>query len=406
MPDRLGEQIACVSDEELWTMRGKERQHLVGFARRHLATQLRERGLDVELVREADRALDPNVLTIGFARRFTAYKRPNLLLRDPARLESLLLNERRPVQLVLAGKAHPEDAEGKSMIKAWIELARQPRYRRRVVFLEDYDIALAQELIQGVDVWINTPRRPWEACGTSGMKVLVNGGLNCSILDGWWDEAYQEDVGWSIGDGKGGEAAEVDARDLASLYDTLEQKIVPEFYDRDATGLPRAWVGRIRRSMSLLTPQFSSTNMVREYVEKAYLPMAKAQRARWADGCALAKAMNEWSGTLQRRWSSLHVGEPMVVAADGRWRFSVHVFGGDLPLASVRVELFADERQKAPAEVIVLHQEHAIPGTANGYIYAGEVEAARPAQDYTVRIVPYHPAAQIPMELPLITWQR
>ncbi len=406
MPDRLGEQIACVSDEELWTMRGKERQHLVGFVRRHLATQLRERGLDVELVREADRALDPNVLTIGFARRFTAYKRPNLLLRDPARLESLLLNERRPVQLVLAGKAHPEDVEGKSMIKAWIELARQPRYRRRVAFLEDYDIALAQELIQGVDVWINTPRRPWEACGTSGMKVLVNGGLNCSILDGWWDEAYQEDVGWSIGDGKGGEAAQVDARDLASLYDTLEQKIVPEFYDRDATGLPRAWVGRIRRSMSLLTPQFSSTNMVREYVEKAYLPMAKAQRARWADGCALAKTMNEWSGTLQRRWSSLHVGEPMVVAADGRWRFSVHVFGGDLPLASVRVELFADERQTASAEVIVLHQEHAIPGTTNGYIYAGEVEAARPAQDYTVRIVPYHPAAQIPMELPLITWQR
>jgi starch phosphorylase len=238
------------------------------------------------------------------------------------------------------------------------------------------------------------------------MKVLVNGGLNCSILDGWWDEVYQEDVGWSIGDGKGGEAAEVDARDLASLYDTLEQKIVPEFYDRDATGLPRAWVGRIRRSMSLLTPQFASTNMVREYVEKAYLPMAKVQRARWADGCALAKAMSEWSGTLQRRWSSLHVGEPIVVAADGRWRFSVHVFGGDLPLASVRVELFADERQKASAEVIVLHQEHAIPGTTNGYIYAGEVEAARPAQDYTVRIVPYHPAAQIPMELPLITWQR
>jgi starch phosphorylase len=406
MPGRLGEQIACVSDEELWTMRGKQRQHLVGFVRRHLATQLRERGLDVELVREADRALDPNVLTIGFARRFTAYKRPNLLLRDPARLESLLLNERRPVQLVLAGKAHPEDAEGKSMIQAWIELARQPRYRRRVAFLEDYDIALAQELVQGVDVWINTPRRPWEACGTSGMKVLVNGGLNCSILDGWWDEAYQEDVGWSIGDGKGGEAAEVDVRDIASLYDTLEQKIVPEFYDRDATGLPRAWVGRIRRSMSLLTPRFGSTSMVREYVEKAYLPMAKAQRARWADCCALAKAMSEWSGTLQRRWSSLHVGEPMVVAADGRWRFSVLVFGGDLPLESVRVELFADERQKAPAEVIVLHQEHAIPGTANGYIYAGEVEAARPAQDYTVRIVPYHPAAQIPMELALITWQR
>jgi starch phosphorylase len=406
MPDYLGEQIACVSDDELWTMRGKERQHLVGFVRRHLATQLRERGFDPELVREADRALDPNVLTIGFARRFTGYKRPSLLLRDPVRLDRLLLNERQPIQLVVAGKAHPDDTEGKSMIRAWNDLARQPRYRRRVVFLEDYDIALAQELVQGVDVWINTPRRPWEACGTSGMKVLVNGGLNCSVLDGWWDEAYQPEAGWSIGDGRGGDAVEVDARDAASLYDTLERRIIPEFYDRDAAGLPRAWLDRIRRSMSTLTPAFGSTRMVREYVEKAYLPLAKAQRARLADGCALAKAMREWSDKLQRHWSSLHAGEPTVVGADGRWRFSVAVFGGDLPLEAVRVELFADERHDASAEVVTLHQEHAIPGTTNGHIYAGEVAAIRPAEDYTVRIVPYHPAAHIPMELPLIAWQR
>ncbi|KAF0096602.1 MAG: starch phosphorylase [Rhodospirillaceae bacterium] len=406
MADSLGEQIACVSDDELWTMRGKERQHLVGFARRHLATQLRERGFDPELVREADRALDPNVLTIGFARRFTGYKRPTLLLRDPVRLDRLLLNERQPIQLVVAGKAHPDDTEGKSMIRAWNDLARQPPYSRRVVFLEDYDIALAQELVQGVDLWVNTPRRPWEACGTSGMKVLVNGGLNCSVLDGWWDEAYQPEVGWSIGDGRGGDAVEVDARDAASLYDTLEQRIIPEFYDRDVAGLPRAWLARIRRSMSTLTPAFGSARMVHEYVEKAYLPLAKAQRARLADGCALAKSMREWSDKLQRHWSSLHAGEPTVIGADGRWRFTVPVFGGDLPLEAVRVELFADERHDAPAEVITLHQEHAIPGTTNGHIYAGEVAAARSAEDYTVRIVPYHPAARIPKELPLIVWQR
>jgi starch phosphorylase len=406
MPDKLGERIACVPDEELWAMRGNGRQRIVGFVRRHLGTQLRERGLDPGLVRQADSVLDPNLLTLGFARRFTAYKRPNLLLRDRARLDSLLFNDRRPVQLVLAGKAHPADYEGKSMIRAWIDLARQPRYRSRVVFLEDYDIALAQELVQGVDVWINTPRRPWEACGTSGMKVLVNGGINCSILDGWWDEAYQADVGWAIGDGRGGDAAEVDERDAASLYDTLEQRIIPEFYDRDADGLPRAWLARIRRSMSTLTPAFGSTRMVREYVEKAYLPMAKVQRARWADDCALAKALRDWSDRLERHWSSLRAGEPTVVGADGRWRFSVPVFGGDVPLAAVRVELFADEGPDIPAEVITLHQEHAIPGTANGHIYAGEVEAGRPAQDYSVRIVPYHPAAHVPMELPLIAWQR
>ena len=406
MPDKLGERIAGVPDEELWAMRGNGRQRIVGFVRRHLGTQLRERGLGPGLVHQADSVLDPNVLTLGFARRFTAYKRPNLLLRDRARLDRLLFNDRRPVQLVLAGKAHPADYEGKAMIRAWIDLARQPRYRNRVVFLEDYDIALAQELVQGVDVWINTPRRPWEACGTSGMKVLVNGAINCSILDGWWDEAYQPDVGWAIGDGRGGDAAEVDERDAASLYDTLEQRIIPEFYDRDADGLPRAWLARIRRSMSTLTPAFGSTRMVREYVEKAYLPMAKTQRARWADDCALAKALRDWSDRLQRHWSSLRAGEPTVVGADGRWRFSVPVFGGDVPLASVRVELFADEGPDLPAEVITLHREQAIPGTANGHIYAGEVEADRPAERYTVRIVPYHPAAHVPMELPLIAWQR
>ena len=406
MADDLGDRIAGVSDEELWAMRGAGRQRVVGAVRNHLAAQLRERGADLEHIRQAERALDPNVLTIGFARRFTGYKRPNLLLRDPARLDCLLLDERRPVQFVVAGKAHPADLEGKSMIRAWIELARQLRYRRQVVFLEDYDISLAQELVQGVDLWINTPRRPWEACGTSGMKVLVNGGLNCSVLDGWWDEAYQADVGWSIGDGEGGEAAKVDAGDAASLYDTLEEKIIPEFYDRDAEGLPRAWLTRIRRSMSMLTPKFSSTRMVREYVEKAYLPQVKVLRARLADNCALAKTMRDWSDNLRRSWSSLHLGGPTVVRSGDQWRYSVPVFGGDLPLASVRVELFADERPDCPAEVVTLHQEHAIPGTANGHVYAGEVEASRPAEEYTIRVVPHHPTANVPAELPLIAWQR
>jgi len=184
MPDDMGSRIACVSDEQLWAMRGEGRQRLVGMARRHLATQLRERGFELEVVRQADSVLDHNILTLGFARRFTEYKRPNLLLRDMTRLDALLQNESHPIQILVAGKAHPADLEGKMMIREWINLARQPRYRRRVVFLEDYDIALAQELVQGVDVWINTPRRPWEACGTSGMKVLVNGGINCSVLVG------------------------------------------------------------------------------------------------------------------------------------------------------------------------------------------------------------------------------
>ena len=406
MPDDLPDRIACVSDEELWSMRGSGRQRLVAIVRRRLATHLRQRGLEAGIVQRAESVLDPNVLTIGFARRFTEYKRPNLLLRNSARLGALLLNERHPIQIVLAGKAHPSDAEGKSMIREWIELARQPRYRGRVVFLEDYDIALAQELVQGVDVWINTPRRPWEACGTSGMKVLVNGGLNCSILDGWWAEAFEADLGWAIGDAQGRDAGEADAEDADHLYDTLERSIIPEFYARDAQGLPRAWLARIRRSISVLTPAFGSTRMVREYVEKAYLPLAKTLRARSTEECALARSLCSWSESLKSHWSSLHIGQPTATRADGRWRFSVPVFMGELSATAVRVELFADEIEDKPAEVVVLHQEQAVPGAMNGHIYAGEIVTTRPADHYTVRVVPHHPDARIPSELPFIAWQR
>ena len=406
LPDDLHDRVAAVSDEELWAMRGKGRQRLVSLARRHLTTQLRERGLELAMVRQAEGVLDHNVLTIGFARRFTEYKRPNLLLRDPARFERLLLNEERPVQIIVAGKAHPADSMGKEMIAKWIEFARQPNHRRRVVFLEDYDIALAQELVQGVDVWINTPRRPWEACGTSGMKVLVNGGLNCSIRDGWWDEAFEADAGWTIGDGRGGEAAAADARDAQSLYEILENEVVPEYYSRDEAGLPRAWLARIRRSLSALTPTFASTRMLCEYVENAYLPLADSVKARLADNVALAKNLHAWAENLRSCWTSLHIGRPTTTSTDGCWRISVPIAMGDVSPDAVHVEMFADERANESAEVVILHQEYAIPGTVNGYIYAGEVAARRPIEDYTVRVVPFHAKAHIPSELPLISWQR
>ena len=200
------------------------------------------------------------------------------------------------MQIVVAGKAHPADNVGKEMIQEWINLARQPRYRRHVVFLEDYDISLAQELVQGVDVWINTPRRPWEACGTSGMKVLVNGGLNCSTLDGWWDEAYEPDVGWSIGDGSGGAAEEVDARDAESLYDVLENKIIPNSTIATPTACRAPGWAAFATAWATLTPTFSGARMMRDYVEQAYLPLAKAVRdAPEGQVCNSAKAMNQWS---------------------------------------------------------------------------------------------------------------
>ncbi|GAA0554638.1 starch phosphorylase [Rhizomicrobium palustre] len=395
-----------ISDEELWSMRGEGRQRLVRYARQHLSRQLREGGFSLDEIRRADTVLDPNVLTLGFARRFTEYKRPNLLLRDLERFDKLLHNAAFPVQIVVAGKAHPADGVGKEMIQSWINLARNPRYRHHVLFLEDYDISLAQELTQGVDVWINTPRRPWEACGTSGMKVLVNGGINCSTLDGWWDEAYTDEVGWSIGDGSGGAAEDVDARDIQSLYEVLEKKVIPEFYDRDSTGLPRAWLNRIRESMGRLTPQFSGARMMTDYVEQAYYPLAKTVRERLKDRCAEAKAMNQWARLLHSRWNSLHIGQPVINQNDGAPHVVVPVYLGEVEPGSVRVEMFADQTAEHAPEVIMLHQEHPIVGSTNGYIFAGAISSPRPLEDFTVRVVPYHPGAHLPAELPLISWQK
>jgi starch phosphorylase len=404
MTDELPNQIQCVSDEEIWALRGASRQNLLRRVRRRLTTQLRERGLSPEVVTAANSVLDPNVLTLGFARRFTDYKRPNLLLRDPERLARLLLDEHRPAQVVVAGKAHPADIMGKEMIREWIMLARQPRFRRHVVFLEDYDISLAQELVQGVDVWINTPRRPWEACGTSGMKVLVNGGLNCSVRDGWWDEAYEPDLGWCIGDG--GEGADIDAAEAEDTYDLIEHRIAPEFYDRDETGIPRSWVARIRRSMSALTAAFSSARMAREYVEEAYLPAAAALRRRRADAYAVAKDLAEWSDRLRRVWPSLHIGSPTVARVDDGWRFSVPVFLGEVAPDDVCVEIYADPADGTATDAIPLRQEQAIPGAVNGYVFNGQAPASRPANDFTVRVVPRRPGASVPTELALIAWQK
>src|SRR6516225_4891083 len=282
MPDTLSALVSSISDEQLWTMASEDRQVLIQKVRMRLVRQLASRGDPPEAVDEAANVLDPNALMLGFARRFTGYKRPNLLLRDPARLARLLNDPVRPVQLVLAGKAHPADLEGKKMIRDWIEIAQQPEFRRRVVFLEDYDIALAQELVQGVDVWINTPRRPWEACGTSGMKVLVNGGLNLSVLDGWWEEAYGPEVGWAIPEVNGVSDSERDRREVERLYAILETEVAPEFYIRDEAGLPRQWLTRIRSSMSQLAPVYSTARMMQEMIERLYLPAAAEFRRRAA----------------------------------------------------------------------------------------------------------------------------
>jgi starch phosphorylase len=400
------ESIACLDDEALWTNRSRERADLVDYARRRLVRQLGQRGGGAEMIADAQIALDPNTLTLGFARRFTEYKRPNLLLHDRDRLARLLNHPERPVQLIVAGKAHPDDTQGKSFVRQWVEFVRRPDVRTHAVFLEDYDMVLAEQLVQGVDVWINTPRRPWEACGTSGMKVLVNGGLNLSALDGWWAEAYSEEVGWALGDGSEHSDASSDAADARQLYELLENQIVPAFYSRDESGVPPAWVARIRASMSTLAPRFSGNRMVRDYVEQAYLPALAAYRQRNADGGEVAKSLRAWETEVRGGWDRIHFGGQDVKRLADGFEFRIQIYLGDLDADSVAVELYAEPQESEEAQRVVMERSTTLTGATHGYLYRALVSGQRTERDYTVRVLLQHREAILPIELPLVLWQR
>jgi glycogen phosphorylase len=405
--DELCSSMEQVSDSDLWSFRTSQRKALIRYARHRLVRQMQMRGAAPDHVRQAGHVLDPNAITIGFARRFAEYKRPNLLLHDSDRLARMLCHPERPVQLIVAGKAHPDDEEGKRLIHALTGFAVRADVWDRVVFLEDYDIALAQYLVAGIDVWLNTPRRPWEACGTSGMKVLVNGGLNLSELDGWWAEAYNPEVGWALGDGREHHEPEHDAVEATRLYEILEQQVIPEFYDRDRAGIPTTWLKRIRASMARLTPQFSSNRMVREYVERLYLPASGALRRRIANEGKLARELEEWQSQVREGWAGVRFGDVRVTKVEANWHVEAQVYTGDLEPHRVRVELYADPLDDTePPTRMVMSQGEAIPGAVNGYVYLADCPATRPANHFTPRIVPFHPDALIPLEEPLIVWKR
>jgi len=402
----IGAGIATASDEEIWSMRTFGRKHLVEYARSRLTRDLGQRGTDPDLIERARHVLDPNALTIGLARRFVSYKRPTLILDNPERLRALLLDSTHRVQLIVAGKAHPQDSEGKNLVRAFTHFARRPELRDRVVFLEDYDITSAQHMVEGVDVWINSSLRPWEACGTSGMKVLVNGGLNLSTLDGWWAEAYDPDFGWALGD-QGQEGTHYDsASEAAELYNLLESKVIPEFYDRDKTGLPRAWLAKVRKSMSVLTPRFSANRMVRQYLDEIYIPAAKRFKRRVAENARIARELNRWQNDIRNNWPQVHFGSVRLDQSDGKHRFLAELYLSDLHPDFVGVELYADAFEGKPVECIAARCEGPITGAVNGYFYSAEVSAVRPASDYTFRVVPYHPEAHVPLEENHILWQK
>jgi glycogen phosphorylase len=401
--------IRRVSDAQLWQFRNESRAALIACARQHLARMLMVSGETAEVAESARQLLDPKVLTLGFARRFATYKRPNLLLRDAARLLRLLSNADCPVQLIIAGKAHPADEPGQALIRQWVQFIRGTDARNHVIFLADYDMAVAEQLVHGVDVWINTPRRPWEACGTSGMKVLVNGGINLSQLDGWWAEAYQPGVGWAIGDAQThGDEGLWDDRDASALFDVLEREVVPQFYSRDAAGIPSAWIARMRESMATLTPQFSSSRAVHDYTQRYYLPAAQEWQRRKADGGTAGQQLLRWRERLATAWDKLRFESLTTATTAGGFEFDVQVFLAGLASQDVTVQLYANGIDGAGPQVydMTLQSQPGASASAGCALYRVAVPANRAAGDYTARVVPRFAGAAVPLEANHILWQR
>lgn len=405
--DTLGAKIRSIPDNVLWQMRNQARHNLLEYSRARLSRQLAASGADSEEIDQAKKLFDPGILTLGFARRFASYKRPNLLLHDPERLLRILMNPQKPVQLIIAGKAHPADLPGQTMIKEWIHFIRNSPARSHVIFIADYDMQLTEQLVAGVDVWINTPRRPWEACGTSGMKVLVNGGLNLSELDGWWAEAYKPDVGWALGDGqKHDDIMHVDEVEAVALYDLLEKQVIPEFYNRNAQGIPAGWIARVRESMAQLTPKFSANRAVRQYTEQYYLPAAKAYQQRTKDKGESAREIVLWKEGLKQHWWKLRFGEVKIELKQDQYIFEVRVYIDDLNPAAICVEIYADALEGKPLIRQQLQDVGSTEGDSKTHIYRGEVPVDRPCFHLTPRIVPKQLDMAIPLELDLITWQK
>lgn len=393
--------IRQLTDEQLWQLRTTGRRMMIGRMRERYALQLAGEGSS-----DAGAIFDENVLTMGFARRFATYKRPNLLLHDPEKLIRLLSNPRRPIQLILAGKAHPQDVPGQTLIKQWKDFIKRPEIQGRVVFLNDYDMLLAQELVQGIDLWINTPRRPWEACGTSGMKVLVNGGLNLSELDGWWAEAYSPEVGWAIGDGKEhGDDPAWDAKEAEALYALLEHEVVSEFYERDERNTPSKWLGRIRESMAQLTPEFSATRAIREYTEDHYLRAASGFDERAAEESKLGLNLLRWRQELNQHWNTVRFGSVSVETHDGEHFFRAEVFPGALNPDLIKVELYANSANGDKPAVEALNALEPGADLSEVLTYSAHVAATRASSDYTARIIPHHANASVPLEAGQILWQ-
>lgn len=405
----------AITDAELWNVRNDMRRQLVHDARRRVTEAFTEQNPGSIAPAWYQTLLDPNVLTIGFARRVPTYKRLTLMLHDPARLKSILLNPERPVQLVIAGKSHPADDEGKRLIQRLVQFASDPEVRHRIVFLPNYDIGMAKLLYPGTDVWLNNPLRPLEACGTSGMKASLNGGLNLSILDGWWNEYFDGENGWAIPTADAAaDGPERDAIEAGALYDLMEHQVAKRFYERNQDGLPERWLESVRHTLSTLSPSLSAERMVREYTERLYITAADAEKRMTARDYAAAKELSAWKHRVTEAWPRVQV----VHVESGGLDDTPQV--GDSLHVRAQVQIDGLSTDDIAVEVVYGHAGHgddledvhtielsttddgASAGSAPA-LFAGTLELSRAgAFGYTVRVVPKHPALASPAELGLI----
>lgn len=410
--ERVWEQVDQIPNTELWMSHERRREHLVGFTRHRLAEQLKNQGASAAEVKAASEVLTSDALIICFARRFATYKRATLLFRDPDRLERIVNHSEYPVQIIIAGKAHPQDHEGKTFIKTIIHLARQERFRRRIVFLLDYNMHVAQTLVSGSDIWLNTPRRPLEACGTSGMKATANGSLNLSILDGWWDEGYHRDFGWALGHGE--VYQDHDAQDnieSRDLYNLLEEEIVPLFYQRGRDGIPQGWVDKMRAGLRHLVPIFNSHRMVQEYVSRYYLPCSRRFNALCGEDFEGAKDLAAWRNKLMTSWQEVSVVE--VVSSDGlempvgqEVEVLARVNLGSLSPEDVTAEAYYGRLDRnddfADRETAVME---AVESDGGLHTFRGRIPCRNTGRfGYTVRVTPSHKRLENRFVMGLVTW--
>jgi starch phosphorylase len=401
-----------ISDEEIWRTHEIRKNKLVSFARKRLKDQLMHRGASQAKVIYADEVLSPYTFTISFARRFATYKRATLLFRDPDRLRRLLTNPDRPVQIIFAGKAHPHDIPGKNLIKDIVHYASDPEIRSKIVFLENYDLEIAKHLVSESDIWLNTPRRPMEASGTSGMKAAINGVLNCSILDGWWDEGYDPEVGFAIGAGE--EYADEEMQDEIEsklLYDLLEREIIPTYYERGRDGLPREWIRKMKSSMQKLGGLFSTSRMLTEYSETFYLPALKNYERISKSSYQIPRDLADYTQRLREAWDEVSVfditggtGRNLKVGESFNVECRVHL--GEISPEEVSVQLYTG-RINAEGDLVAPRLVEMKPGTADerGHLYKTKVRCeAAGRQGFAVRVVPSHRDLVHPYVPGLLRW--